>query len=193
MNLNNLGDPPATTSMTFVSFLCIIILALVALLYKTGKLESDRKWDEKVEGQHAAKGHALPTEPLGSPKVKVFMFQYFVMPLGSDIHVLLRISCNNFGDPFTSHPPSSCPPIHHLLPLILGRSQLTLGEQRGTQWTSHQFTTINLTFMSLDCGWKQQYQEETHAGNRAYHCATMLSIFMTNTNHIPSATSLGGC
>lgn len=38
--------------------------------------------------------------------------------------------------------------------------------------------------MSLDCGWKQQYQEETHAGKRAYHCATMLSIFMTKTNDI---------
>lgn len=90
MNLNNLGDPPATTSLTFVSFVCIIILALVALLYMTGKLESDMKWDEKAEGQHAAKGYASPAEPLGSPEVKVFIFQYFAMPLGSDIHVLLR-------------------------------------------------------------------------------------------------------
>lgn len=62
MNLNNLGDPPATTSRKSVVFSCIIILALVALLYMTGKLEIDRKWDEKAEGQHAAK-----------PQVEVFM------------------------------------------------------------------------------------------------------------------------
>ncbi len=84
--------------------------------------------------------------------------------------------------------------IHPLSILILGclggcwsRSQLALGERRGTPWTSCQSITgptyrdrqpltltptgtlvspISLTCMSLDCGRKLEYSEKTHTGTR---------------------------